>query len=59
MKAEVTYTIALTCQEIDLEDYGHGAEVKFEDLTEEQRNEIGDSLRVENYIMVGITTIKD
>ena len=59
MKAEVTYTIALTCQEIDLEDYGYGAEVKFEDLTEEQRNEIGDSLRVENYIMVGITTIKD
>lgn len=45
--------------EIDLKDYGHDADVKFEDLTEEQKIEIWDHLREEVICSVDVETITD
>lgn len=51
--AKLTYSSFF---EIDLEDYGHDENVKFEDLTEEQKNEIYDHLREEAVVSVDIVT---
>lgn len=43
--------------EIDLEDYGLSENEKFEDLSEDQQNEITDSLRNEAIVSCNIETI--
>jgi hypothetical protein len=44
MKYSVRY-VQPQDDEIDLEDYGHSPETKWDDLTEEEQNEILDPLR--------------
>lgn len=56
MKARVELSF-FSVSEIDLEDYGHDEETRFEDLTEDQQNEITDSLRDETIISCNIETI--
>lgn len=43
--------------EIDLSDYGHSKNQKFEELTQEEQNEITDSLRSEVVVDCEIKTI--
>lgn len=56
MKARVELSF-FSVSEIDLEDYGHNEEIRFEDLTEDQQNEITDSLRNEAIVSCNIETI--
>ena len=51
MKAKVTYTFT----EIDLTDFGHDEDTKFEDLTE---HDITDTLAAENNVQVSVKTIE-
>lgn len=59
MKALVKYSLGKLQQEIDLVDYGYDEDVKFEDLTEEEQNEILDPLREENIANASVQTIED
>jgi len=57
MKAyvRISYT---SVHEIDLEDYGHEPHVCFEDLTDDEQNEITDHLREDIIPNVIVETIK-
>ena len=44
MKAEMIFSISTHRQVIDLEDYGHESDVSWNELNEEEKNEIRDSL---------------
>ena len=44
MKAEMKFSIDKEKEIIDLEDYGHEPDVTWEDLDEDDKNEIRDSL---------------
>ena len=57
MKADVRISYT-SVHEIDLEDYGHEAHVCFEDLTEDEQNEITDHLREDIIPNVIVETIK-
>lgn len=57
MKAIVKYKVNIITEEIDLEDYGHDEDVRFEDLTEDEQNHITDSLIIQNYIQAYVETI--
>ena len=59
MKAKVEYSLNNNIETIDLTDYGYDDNVKFEDLTEEQQNEIVDNLRAEKIIHVFVETIDE
>lgn len=45
--------------EIDLEDYGHSESTTFEELSEEEKNEIIDHLREEAIVRVDVKTINE
>lgn len=45
--------------EIDLEDYGHNEDTRYEDLNEDDQAEILDHLRSEVVVFVDVETIKD
>jgi len=57
MKAEYRLYFTETGQ-IDLTNFGHDEETKYEDLTEDQKNEITDSLRDGCVPEIDIYTIK-
>lgn len=56
MKAEVKVTYSSNF-EIDLEDYGHDPETRYEDLSVEQKNEICDHIREDAIPFVDVNTI--
>ena len=43
MKVKITFSIDTTHEIIDLEDYGYEADTKWDDLTEEEKNEVRDN----------------
>ena len=51
MKVKITYKIVSSHEEIDLEDYGHEEDVKWSDLSQEEKNEITDSLSEESHVI--------
>jgi len=59
MKALVKYSLAEYRETIDLEDYGHEPDVKWEDLTQEDKNEIHDTLSEQQQVGVSIEHKED
>ena len=55
-RVKIEYVEYLT---IDLSDYGHDENVNYEDLSEEEKDEISDHLREEVIVSVRIETIND
>lgn len=59
MKCRIKYSLPVYIDIIDLTDYGHDENVKFEDLTEDEQNEITDNLRDEVIVNAIVETIDD
>lgn len=59
MKAQVKFSLDTISQEIDLEYYGYTSEQDWDSLSEFQQNEIEDSLREENVILVSVKGVDD
>lgn len=59
MKATIKYSLSKLEEQIDLTDYGHDENTRFEDLSEEEQNEILDPLRMGNIANASVRTIEE
>lgn len=59
MKVQVKFSVPVSIDVIDLADYGYDNETRFEDLSEDEQNEITDSLRDGMIVNASCKTIED
>lgn len=59
MKVIVKFTLSVYQKEIDLTEFGYEENQRWDDLTEDEQNEILDPMRMENIPNVSIEEIED